>query len=250
MAVEWFAVLRGKTLGPFTPDQLRGLAREGKVTRETSIRKGQDGDWVPAGRVQRLFETPETPSREDHSTIPLLDPTEGISSSGALPPLPQLPGESSTHEAIPAPPAIAGEQIYLNEQGVTVTNRWLRTADGTVHAVHQIALVRRGTGPRNFPWLPIVAIMIGVSLMYYSAIPRGPANGERRGPAANATLPTLPLWGIAAVGYGLYGLSNRKSGPWLLVSLSSGESRDLHHPDPVFLDRVRDALSWAIRNGP
>ena len=57
MAVEWFATLQGKTLGPFTPDQLRGLVRDGKVTRETRVRKGMEGDWVPAGRVQRLADT-------------------------------------------------------------------------------------------------------------------------------------------------------------------------------------------------
>jgi hypothetical protein len=248
MAVEWFAMLRGKVLGPFTPDQLRGLVREGKVTEETSVRKGREGDWVPAGRVQRLFETPGAPEREDGPAVLLVADDGGPPRSGHEPPVLPVPGEIPANGAVPVPPVIANERFYINERGIIVTGRWLQADDGTVCSVGQIAMVRRGTGPRSNPWFPIIAIVIGVSLMS-DAFPRTPVGPFPGGPTSTSILPFPLLLGIAALAYGISQLARRKSGPWLLVSLSSGESKEFNHPDSAFLDRLRDAIFLAIRNG-
>ncbi|MCH2131516.1 MAG: hypothetical protein MK179_20450, partial [Pirellulaceae bacterium] len=54
---QWF-VRKGQTFqGPFTSRQLKTLARESKVKPETIVRKGEEGDGVPAKKINGLFAT-------------------------------------------------------------------------------------------------------------------------------------------------------------------------------------------------
>lgn len=91
MAVDWYVNHQGKVRGPFTPAQLKALATTSQLTRKTLVRKGKEGKWVPAARVQGLCSgsaaTPDsgsadrqtkgpTPSSE-HEATPLV-PDRGI----------------------------------------------------------------------------------------------------------------------------------------------------------------------------
>ena len=53
----------GQAFGPCTPTQLQRLAAEGTIKPSTLVRRGEDGEWVEAGKVKGLFptETAETP---------------------------------------------------------------------------------------------------------------------------------------------------------------------------------------------
>lgn len=55
MAHQWFVRLGGKEHGPFSSSQLKQLARKGKISRDTEVRRGESGSWVPALRVKGLF---------------------------------------------------------------------------------------------------------------------------------------------------------------------------------------------------
>jgi hypothetical protein len=68
MANEWFVQHGGKQYGPLSAANLKKLATEGKITATTSVRKGEDGAWVPASRVQGLFATQAAPVQS--STAP------------------------------------------------------------------------------------------------------------------------------------------------------------------------------------
>jgi hypothetical protein len=55
MASQWFYKLMGDAVGPISSHELKLLAERGTIDRDTPVRKGADGAWAPAGRVQGLF---------------------------------------------------------------------------------------------------------------------------------------------------------------------------------------------------
>ena len=62
---SFFLARNGKEYGPFKVQELRVMAREGRIAPEDKIRKGQ-GAWVMASRVKGLFQTmPEAPEKTD-----------------------------------------------------------------------------------------------------------------------------------------------------------------------------------------
>jgi hypothetical protein len=62
VASRWFYEVMGKQIGPVSSADLLALAQRGTVTYDTPIRKGPDGNWVSAKRVQGLFPAPNTTS--------------------------------------------------------------------------------------------------------------------------------------------------------------------------------------------
>ncbi|MFH1918629.1 MAG: GYF domain-containing protein [Planctomycetota bacterium] len=63
MAREWFALMGSGKQGPFSSAQLKELATYRKILPGTKVKKGADGEWVPASRVSGLFnvEVPTPP---------------------------------------------------------------------------------------------------------------------------------------------------------------------------------------------
>jgi len=55
MAAEWFYQVMGQQLGPVSAVELRALANAGTVQPDTLVRKGTDGCWVWAEKVQGVF---------------------------------------------------------------------------------------------------------------------------------------------------------------------------------------------------
>lgn len=58
MAVEWFYRRAGEITGPLTAAQLREHALAEKVAPLDYVRRGADGNWVPASKVKGLFDPP------------------------------------------------------------------------------------------------------------------------------------------------------------------------------------------------
>jgi hypothetical protein len=58
MVTQWFCRLMGSELGPFTSKQLLEMARSHQIMPDDSVKKGADGNWVEAHRVQGLFDDP------------------------------------------------------------------------------------------------------------------------------------------------------------------------------------------------
>jgi len=56
MASEFFCTLNGKPAGPFSADELKGLAVVGKLSPSDFLRKGKEGEWVSASKFKNLFE--------------------------------------------------------------------------------------------------------------------------------------------------------------------------------------------------
>lgn len=73
MASEFFCTINGKPAGPFSADELKGLAVVGKLSPSDFLRKGKEGEWVSASKFKRLFEekhsAPLPPERQP-PTVP------------------------------------------------------------------------------------------------------------------------------------------------------------------------------------
>ena len=51
----------GETIGPLNGSELRSHAASGRLAIDSNVRKGTDGQWVPASRVKGLFDKPLPP---------------------------------------------------------------------------------------------------------------------------------------------------------------------------------------------
>jgi hypothetical protein len=65
MSAAFYCTVDGEPAGPFTAEELKRLALEGKLSASDSVRKGADGKWVPASRVKGLFEKKQSASLGD-----------------------------------------------------------------------------------------------------------------------------------------------------------------------------------------
>ena len=57
MASQWFYQAMGQRIGPVSLRTYGISPQRGTIAADTLVRKGQDGSWVPAQRVQGLFST-------------------------------------------------------------------------------------------------------------------------------------------------------------------------------------------------
>ena len=106
MTYQWFCRIAGHDLGPFTPQQLKALAAQGRLHPEDLVRQGESGLWMAGARIRGLFvgsgsglgpapSAPPPPPAAAQSSPP-------GSSSGQGPP------PSSGDVATPAPPPPPG----------------------------------------------------------------------------------------------------------------------------------------------
>lgn len=71
----WYVKLGDKTLGPISSDELRSLANNGKIQRDTLVHRG-DGKWALASKVKGLFPEEATdPLNYFDFTAPGVEPT-------------------------------------------------------------------------------------------------------------------------------------------------------------------------------
>jgi TM2 domain-containing membrane protein YozV len=64
---QWYVQKNGKTFGPFSASQLKQLASEKKINRDSRIRR-DDSDWTSASSVRGLFESTAVATRQTDPT--------------------------------------------------------------------------------------------------------------------------------------------------------------------------------------
>lgn len=110
MANAWYYRSGGATHGPIATEELRKLAREGAITRETPVAVGRDGPFQPSSRVQNLWPAPAAVANAAAS-LPATKPGDSKSnlssvSKAKLPVaqrIPESPPASSSRIASPPP---------------------------------------------------------------------------------------------------------------------------------------------------
>ena len=86
---NWYVKRGSETAGPLTQNRIKELAAQGKIEETDLIRKGDQGDFFPAGQIPGLLPdpeserppTPQAPSspantpparKKKHSSLPIL----------------------------------------------------------------------------------------------------------------------------------------------------------------------------------
>lgn len=82
MAIQWFFQIGNEVFGPVSPNELRKKAALGEILPNTLLRKGPDGRWVRAEKVQDLFQRATPPPSPSLGESPPIPPP--IPESGAL----------------------------------------------------------------------------------------------------------------------------------------------------------------------
>lgn len=136
MSVEWFVQHGGKLYGPLTGAALKKLAAEGKISATTSVRRGADGQWVPASRVQGLFAAtaPSNASTMPPAAPPIEPPAPPPRATPMLQPVAR---RVAVPQAVPvstagaiAPKIVGGVAMVLG--AVAVSTCWLPVMGGAI----------------------------------------------------------------------------------------------------------------------
>jgi hypothetical protein len=69
----WYVALQGTTYGPYSPAQLKDMAKNGQIDPNTQIMLSGQDKWIPAGKVSGLFAqaaAPQTAAPQSASSVP------------------------------------------------------------------------------------------------------------------------------------------------------------------------------------
>ena len=146
MSQSWYVKHRGKTFGPTSSSQLKKFVDSGKITRETHIRMGPDGEWIPASNVKGLFQVQE-----------IMVPTEAHVVSNTAPSVPTHHQKPESHRNCP----FCSESILITAIKCKHCSEFL---DGRLREV-----------PQSFPSEPSVQQVVHVTQVVpegYQAAPK------------------------------------------------------------------------------
>lgn len=98
---DWYIEANGENSGPFTDDELVYLRDRGRLTRRDKVRRGQQGQWMQAAKLTRLFPGGSTGGVTTETRRPA--PVVSNAPARSAPAAPDPPA-ASPHEAPSAPP--------------------------------------------------------------------------------------------------------------------------------------------------
>ncbi|MBU4272172.1 MAG: DUF4339 domain-containing protein [Planctomycetes bacterium] len=55
MVAEWYCEIAGREVGPLSPQQLKAMAEKGRILPNDGVRRGAQGEWILAGRINGLL---------------------------------------------------------------------------------------------------------------------------------------------------------------------------------------------------
>jgi hypothetical protein len=96
---QWYCRVDGEQYGPFTWEQMRAMADEGRLVANTHIRREVDQKWFLAGQVSGLLSKPPPPTAPAKAPRQSAKPAKSASSSSihiAASPRPPAAGASSS----------------------------------------------------------------------------------------------------------------------------------------------------------
>jgi hypothetical protein len=107
MSTDWYIKINNAEHGPLSSDKLKQLAQQGKVTPDTSVKKGQAGTWHRANDVHGLFTTGNSHSAPAMAALPP-KPASSAPTPTPSPPRVVPPALPQTAASLPAsqPPDI------------------------------------------------------------------------------------------------------------------------------------------------
>ena len=118
MSAEWYYQVMGQVVGPESANELRSEVAKGVVTRETLVRKGDQGEWVPAWHLKGLF---PTPSDLDPRQPPISGTARTQRADETSPPLPSPSVRNNPKLYVLAPLVMSAIAVALSLAALVVS---------------------------------------------------------------------------------------------------------------------------------
>jgi hypothetical protein len=153
---EWFFQSMGQAVGPINGAELQAKAAAGAIDRESLVRKGADGKWVKAGKVQGLIFRPVDGSagHDAPAAAPSPDefqPWEDLAAGFAALPLQSTAESSAIETPLPSPTA---DPAHANRAGTPASDQ---NSVGPQRMIARLSIVERV--PQFIAWA-IVAFVV------------------------------------------------------------------------------------------
>ena len=162
MAKSWYVSHEGRVVGPATSTQLKRLAEQQKIHRDTRVRLGREGHWVRASKVQGLFPPTELVSAE-----PAIAP-KALPSPSPIPTKPFVPQTKTCQFCGEAIASTAAKCRHCGE----FLNHPIAAAAPQLQTVVNVTQVA-SLGPRPMRWNPVVAVLLSFLLPGLGQIYKG-----------------------------------------------------------------------------
>lgn len=82
---QWYVKSGETTYGPFVDTKLKSLADQKKISPSTVVRRGADGNWIPAGRIKGLFQAASAPNTESAQEVIVAEVVTSVHATKATP---------------------------------------------------------------------------------------------------------------------------------------------------------------------
>lgn len=120
---DWYIEANGETSGPFTDDELVYLRDRGRLTKKDKVRRGQQGPWMHATKLTKLFPSADVTEPRNAARRPITasgaaasESSRKATSGGSSP---DTPLSVSTFAAENGPPLsrVAAPPLLKNDEG-------------------------------------------------------------------------------------------------------------------------------------
>jgi hypothetical protein len=273
MSTVWYCKIGGQELGPMTDQQLRAMAAAGQIARHELVRQGPAGQWMPAGRLQGLFQQatpvqnpPAAPIQQPVIQTPVQNPPAApiqqpviqtpVQNQPAAPI--QQPGYQTPVQGRPAAPiqqpgiptaiptqAPAGPVVETTPRRSSSHRRrgGRQTNQTQGMALGVAALLLAGLGIGLF-WVPYVPFPLALIALVLGGI--GYATSRGNAQVLSATGCFAGLIALVAGAYGTIGLNGGSS------DTQNQTTVKISKQDPASANtqnRTPDVTTWFRRNG-
>ncbi|HEX5104668.1 MAG TPA: GYF domain-containing protein, partial [Pirellulaceae bacterium] len=96
MKNHWYCGVEGQQYGPFTWEQLRAMAAEGRLIGESFVRREVDQQWFQASQIPGLLPKAHPAKKNGSSASSIVKAGAKVSESGALAAVSADPSKSSS----------------------------------------------------------------------------------------------------------------------------------------------------------
>lgn len=195
MPTVWFCKISREQFGPLSSQQLLAMVAAGRLTPEDHVRRGAEGSWLPAARVEGLFPREKSmsggppaprPGVPREVTPPAPPPARNAPLPAATPQVPQAQSLPKVASAVPvAPRSPTGGAANVGQSGITTEQ-----SAAAVRAAGGSAAVTASRNKRRYDALVVGTLAVLAVGLAVAGVVLVLANRDLTEPASEAPAPS------------------------------------------------------------